>query len=77
MSDAMEVHDGQVSIIGKSINNLRFAVDKDALAEEEQKLEALVESLDKSCTRSKMETSTEKTKLMINNANGIQWEIRV
>ena len=49
----------------------------DALAEEEQELEALVESLDKTCTRYKMEISAEKTKLMTNSANGIQREIKV
>ena len=54
MSDALEVHVGKVSI-----GNLRFADDIDALAEEEQELEALVESLDKICTRYKMEISAE------------------
>ena len=49
--DALEEHDGKVSIGGRNITNLRFAVDIDALAEEEQELEALVESLDKTCTR--------------------------
>ena len=34
----------------------------DALAEEEQKLDALVESLDKTCTRYKVAISAEKTK---------------
>ena len=51
--------------------------DIDALAEEEQKLEALVESLDKSCTGYKMKISAEKTKLMTNSANCIQREIKV
>ena len=46
-------------------------------AEEEQELEALVESLDKTCTRYKMEISAEKTKLMTSSANGIQREIKV
>ena len=59
---------------GKIITSLRFADDTDALAEEEQELEALVESLDKNCTRYKMEISAEKTKLMTNSANGIQGE---
>ena len=77
MSDALEEHDGKVSIGGRSITNLRFADDIDALAEEEQELEALVESLDKTCTRYKMEISAEKTKLMTNSANGIQREIKV
>ena len=49
----------------------------DALTEEEQELEALVESLDKTCTRYKMEISAEKTKLMTNSANGIKREINV
>ena len=79
MSDALEEHDGKVSIGGRNITNLRFADDilVDAVAEEEQELEALVESLDKTCTRYKMEISAEKTKLMTNSANGIQREIKV
>ena len=64
ISDALEEHDGKVSIGGRNITNLRFADDKDALAEEEQELEALVKSLD-------------KTKLMKNSTNGIQREIKV
>ena len=74
MSDALEDHDGKVSIGGRNITNLRFADDIDALAEKEQELEALVESLDKSCSRFKMETSAEKSKLMTNSANGIERE---
>ena len=77
MSDALEEHDGKVSIGGRHITNLRFADDIDALEEEEQELEALVESLDKLCTRYKMEISAEKTKLVTNSANGIQREIKV
>ena len=46
MSDALEEHDGKVIIGGRNITNLRFADDIDAPAEEEQELEALVESLD-------------------------------
>ena len=64
MSDALEEHDGEVSIGGRKNTNLRFADDIDALAEEEQELEALVESLEKTCTRYKMEISAKKTKLM-------------
>ena len=77
MSDALEEHDGKVSIGGRNITNLRFADDIDALAEEEQELEALAESLDKTCTRYKMEISAEKTKLTTNSAKGIQREIKV
>ena len=56
---------------------LQHADDIDALAEEEQELEALVESLDETCTRYKMEISVEMTKLMTKSVNGIQREIKV
>ena len=75
MSDALEEHVGKVSIDGRNITNLRFADDIDALAEEE--LEALAESLDKICTRYKIEISAEKTKQMTNSANGVRREIKV
>ena len=73
MSGVLERHDGKVSISSRNITSLRFA----DLAEEEQELEALVESLNKTCTRYKMEISAEKTKLMTNSANGIQRKIKV
>ena len=77
MSDALEEHDRNVSVGGRNITNLRFADDTDALAEEKQELEALVESLDKTNTKYKMEISAEKTKLMTNTTYGIQREIKV
>ena len=77
MSDVLEEYDGKVSIGSRNIYNLQFADDIDGLAEEEQELEALVKSLDKTCTRYKTEISAEKTKLMTNSANGIQREKRV
>ena len=40
-------------------------------------VEALVESLDKTCIRYKMVISAEKTKLITNSANGIQRKIKV
>ena len=46
MTDALEEHDGKVSIGKRTIPNLRFAADIDALAEEEQELESLPESLE-------------------------------
>ena len=66
MSDALEEHDGKVSIGSRNITNLQFADDIDAIADEEQELEPLVESLDKTCTRYKMEINAEMTKLMTN-----------
>ena len=44
---------------------------------EEQELEALVESLNNTCTKYKMEISAEKTRLMTKSANGILREIKV
>ena len=77
MPDTLEEHDGKVTIGGRNITNLQFADIIDALAEEEQGLEALVESLDKTCTRYKMKISAEKTKLITNSDNGIQREIKI
>ena len=78
MSDALEEHEGNVSIGGRNISNLRFADDIAALAEKrERELEALVESLHNTCTKYKMEISAEKTKLMTNSANGIKREMNV
>ena len=77
MSDALEEHDGKVSIGGRNTTNLRCADDIDALAKEEQELDVLVESLDKTCSRYKMEISADKTKLMSNSANCIPRETTV
>ena len=77
MADALGEHDGQVSIDSRNITNLRFADDIDALVEEEQEQEAMAESLDKTCTRYKMEISAEKTKLMTKSASGNQRDIKV
>ena len=57
MSDVLEEHDGKVSICGRNITNLWFADDIDALAEDKQGLDVLVEYLDKTCTRYKMKMS--------------------
>ena len=47
MTDALEDHEGTVSIGGRAITNLRFADDIDGLAGEEEELANLVERLDK------------------------------
>ena len=77
MSDPLEEYDGKVSIGCRNNTNLWFADDIDALAEEEQGLEALIESLDKNRSRYKLDISAEKTKLITKSANGIQREIKV
>ena len=55
MPDGLEEHDEKASMGGRNITRLRFADGIGALAEEEQELEDLVESLDKNCTRYKMD----------------------
>ena len=50
MTDALQDHEGTVSIGGRTITNLRFAGDIDGLAWEEEKLAKLVERLDKAST---------------------------
>ena len=63
MTDALEDHEGTVSIDGRTITNLRFADDIDGLAGDEEELAHLVERLDKASTAYGMEISAEKTKL--------------
>ena len=77
MTDALEDHEGTVSIGGRTITNLRFAHDNDGLAGEEEELAKLVERLDKVATAYGMKISDEKTKLMTNNTSGINTENKV
>ena len=50
MIDALEDHEGTVSIRGRTTTNLRFADDINGLAGEEEELANLVECLDKAST---------------------------
>ena len=50
MTDALEDHEGTVSIGGRTITNFSFADDIDGLAREEEGLANLVEHLDKAST---------------------------
>ena len=77
MTDALEDHEGTVSIGGSSITNLCFADDIDGSAGEKEELANLVERLDKASTDYGMEFSAEKTKLMTNNTTGINTDINV
>ena len=74
MTDALEDHEGTVSIGGRTITNLSFADDIDGLAGEEEELANLVERPDKAFTAYGMEISAEKTKLITNNTSGINTE---
>ena len=75
MTDALEDHEGTVSIGGRTITNLRFSDDMDGLAGEEEELAKLASR--QRSTAYGMEISAEKTKQMTNNACGINTEIRV
>ena len=76
MTDALQEHEGIVSIGGRTITNFRFADDIDGLAGEEEELANLVERLDKASTAYGMEISAEKTKLMTNNTSRINTGIK-
>ena len=71
MTDAIEDHEGTVSIGGRTITNLRFADDIDGLAGEQEELANLAERLDNASTAYGMKINAEKTKLMTNNTSGI------
>ena len=77
MTDALEDHEGTVSIGGRTKSGLRFAGDIDGLAGEEEELEKLVERLDKASTTYGMENSAEETELVTNNTSGINTEAKV
>ena len=61
MTDALEDHEGTISIGGRTITNLRFADDIDGLAGKKEELASLVNSLDMTATAYGMEISAEKT----------------
>ena len=77
MTDALQDHEGTVSIGGRTITNLRFADDIDGLAGEKEEPANLVERLGKASTAYDLEVSAEKTKLMTKNTSGINTEIKV
>ena len=77
MTDALEDHEGTVSIGDRTITYLRFAHGIDGLAGDKEELAKLAECLDKASTAYGIEISAEKTKLMTNNFSGINTEIKV
>ena len=77
MEDALEHHQGTISIGGRPITNLRFADDIDGLAGSEEELASLVEQLDRAASAYGMEISAEKTKIMTNNTNGFTSAIKI
>ena len=77
MTDALEDHEGTVSIGGRTITNLRFADDIDGFAGQEQELVKLVNHLEGASTAYDMQISAEKIQLMTNNTNGISTDIPI
>ena len=59
------------------ITNFRFADDIVVNAEEEEEAGVLIDRLDRTTTRYKMEIGPDKTKVMTNNPNGFQREIKI
>ena len=55
MTDALENHEGSVSIGGRTVTNLHFADDIDALAGKEDEFVKLINHLDTTSTKCSME----------------------
>ena len=68
MTDALEDHDGTVSIGGRTNSNLRFADDIDGLAEEEEEMANLVEHLRHPSTAVSLE-GTERNHMGVSPGN--------
>ena len=74
MCEALDDHEGSVSIGGRLITNFRFADDIVVNAEEEEEAGVLIDRLDRTTTRYKMEIGPDKTKVMTNNSNSFYTE---
>ena len=78
MCEALDDHEGSVSIGGRLITNFRFADDMLINAEEEEEeAGVLIDRLDRTTTRYKMEIDPDKKKVMTNYPNGFQREIKI
>ena len=77
MGEALDDHEGSFIIGGRLITNFHFAGDIVINAEEEEEAGVLVDRLDTTITRYEMEIGLDKTKVMTNNPNGVQREIKI
>ena len=77
MCKALDDHEGSVSIGGRLITNYHFADDIVVNAEEEEEAGVLTDRLDRTTRRHKMQIDPDKTKVMTNNPNGSQKEIKI
>ena len=71
------MREGSVSIGGRLINNFSFADDIVKNAEEEEEADVPVDSLDTPTTGYIMETGLDKRKVMTNNPNGFQRQLKI
>ena len=76
MCEALDDHEGSVSIGRRLITNFRFADDVVVDAEEEEEAGVLIDRLDRTTTRYKMQIGPDKTNVMTNNPNGLR-EIKI
>ena len=77
MCEALDDHEGSVSIGGRLITNFRFADDIVVNAEDEEEAGIQVDRLDTTASRYRMEICPDKTKEIISNPNGFQREIKM
>ena len=77
MCETLDDHEGSVSIRGRLITNFRFANDIVVNTEEEEEAGGLVDRLNRTTTRYKKEIGPDKTKVVTNNPNGFQREIKI
>ena len=74
MCEALEDHEGSVSIGGRLTTNFRFAYDIVVNAEDEEESGVLAGRLD---TTTNLEIGPDKTKALTTNPNGFQREIKI
>ena len=74
--EALDDHEGSVSIGGRLITNFRFADDIVVNAEEEE-AGVLVDHLDTTARSYRIEIYPDKTNLMTSNPNSFQKEIKI
>ena len=77
MCEALCNYGGSINIGGRLITNFRFADDIVVNTEEEEEAGVLVDSLDTTTTMYKMEIGPDKTKVLTNNPNSFQREIKI
>ena len=77
MCEALDDHEGRVIIGGRLITNFHFADDIVINTEEEEETGALVDRLDTATAGYKIEIRPDKIKVMTNNPNSLQIELKI